>query len=103
MTWFDGKDEDDGRRWRSKLVGKWRGPKPLQRKVKGMNYSTVMQVPTSKGSKLLIKLSKREPKVAKMVGYTVKMTEKSGVQLARLFNRVTAPETCNWEDCKVCK
>ena len=35
--------------------------------------------------------------------YNVKLTEKSGIQLARLFNRVTAPERCNWEGCIVCK
>ena len=102
MTWFDNKEED-GREWRSLLKGKWVGAKLLQRKVKGMNYTTVIKVPTSEDSKLLVGLAKREPKIARMVGYNVKLTEKSGIQLARLFNRVTAPERCNWEGCIVCK
>ena len=45
VTWF-GDREEDGREWRSHLKGDWAGAKPLQRKVKGMKFSSVMQVPT---------------------------------------------------------
>ena len=61
------------------MTGQWAGAKSLQRKVKGMEYTSVLQVPSSKGSKLLIKLSRREPKIAKVVGYNIKLTEKSGI------------------------
>jgi len=68
-----------------------------------MKSTTVLQVQTTEESKLLVKLSKREPKIAKLVGYNVKLTEKSGIQLARIFNRVTAPRFCNWNDSYICK
>ena len=90
------------RKWRDKLCGTWRGANPLQRKIKNMPYSTVIQVPSSRGSRLMNQLVKQEPKVAKMTGYQTKFTEKSGVQLSRLFNRVTTPKTCDWKNCGVC-
>ena len=105
MTWFSpegSKGDSDGREWRSKLHGIWRGAQPIQRKIKGIPYSTVMQVPSTKGSWLMNKLCRAEPKLAKITGYSVKYVEKSGVQLARLFNRVTAPTKCHWSDCSIC-
>ena len=68
-----------------------------------MEYTTIIQVPSTKGSELLVRLSKREPKIAKLSKYNVKIVEKSGIQLARLFDRQTNPERCNWDDCKVCE
>ena len=35
--------------WRSRLPVEWRGSKPLQRKVPGIPYTTLLQVPNSKG------------------------------------------------------
>ena len=74
-TWFQAKN--DGRKWRSELKGVWKGAKPLQRNVKGMDYTTIIQVPSTKGSELLVRLSKREPKIAKISKYNVKIVEKS--------------------------
>ena len=48
-------------------------------------------------------LMKIEPQLAKLTGYNVKIVEKSGVQLARLFQRVYSPSTCHWNDCPACK
>ena len=85
MTFFDDKGEDDGREWKSKLREVRLANKPLQRKVKGITYTSTMHVTTSKDSKLLICLAKREPKIANMVGYNIKLTEKGVIQLARFF------------------
>ena len=100
-SWY-GEKAGVKRKLRDKLCGTWRGAKQLQRKIKSMPYTTVMQVPSSKGSRLMNRLVKQEPKIAKMTGYQTKITEKSGVQLARLFMRVTAPNVCDWENCGVC-
>ena len=99
-SWFQLKGEE--RKWRSELKGTWKGAQPLQRKVKGMDFTTILQVPSTKNSELLARLSKREPKVAKLTKYNVKIVEKSGIQLARLFDRQTNPERCNWNNCRVC-
>ena len=102
--WYGEKEDDERRkrRWREGLRGAWRGGDPLQRKIKGIRQSTVLQVPSSKGSRLLVALARNEPKIAKLTGYHTKLTEKSGVQLSRLFTRVTVPKICDWEKCGVC-
>ena len=65
-------------KWRDQQPTTWRGSRPVQQKVHGMRYSTVMQVPSSKGSRLLRALAKAEPRIAKSTGYQCKLTEKSG-------------------------
>ena len=76
--------------------------KPVQRPVRGMAFSTVLQVPSSKKSRLLNEIARIEPKLAKATGYSVKLTEKSGIQIVKLFNRVVTPDRCNWDGCSVC-
>ena len=90
-------------KWRNKLKGIWQGNRPIQRGVKGMKFSTVLQVPSSKGSMLLKSLAKIEPRLARTTGYNTKLVEKSGVQLVRLFDRVFKPSKCHSEKCTVCK
>ena len=48
--------------WRTNLPSEWRGAKPTQRKFHGLDYSTVMQVPSSAGGRLLKGLAKIEPR-----------------------------------------
>ena len=67
-----------------------------------MAFSTVLQVPSSKKSRLLNEIARIEPKLAKATGYSVKLTEKSGIQAVRLFNRVVMPDRCHWDGCSVC-
>ena len=45
---------------------------------------------------------KLEETLAVLTGYNVKMVEKSGTQLSRLFQRVYVNNTCHWEECPVC-
>ena len=105
MTWHRGKDKSLGsgsQSWRSKLVGAWRGNQPAQRPVRGMRYSTVLQVPSTGGSRLLREIAKVKPKLAKASGFSVKLVERSGVQLARLFDRKMERPTCGRSNCAPC-
>ena len=82
MTWYqsDGENyKEINGGWRRKLKGVWEGAKPVQRKVKGMEFTTVLQVPNTENSALLSGLAKKEPKIAKLSGYNVKIVEKSGI------------------------
>ena len=90
MNWHRGKDEEQragSQAWRTELKGPWRGSKPIQRPVKGVPFTTVLQVPSTRGSMLLKEIARIEPKLTKMTGYAVKLVEKNGVPLARMFNR----------------
>ena len=88
--------------WRNRLQGKWRSSSFNQRRVKGMNYSSIVQVPSTKGSRLFKVLVKQETRLVTLTGYNVKVVEKSGMQLARLFQRVYTPRTCHWRECPAC-
>ena len=70
--------------------------------MKGLKYTTVLQVPNSKDSKLLRELARIEPKLAKLTKYSTKLVEKSGIPLVRLFSRTFDEGTCHWKDCPAC-
>ena len=74
-------EEDAGKnpKWRSSLPKYWSEGGVTQSKLRGMEYSTVMQVPGMKDSKLLKAMMHREPKLAKLCGYQIKYVERSGV------------------------
>ena len=103
MTWYDRPQDVPASKWRSKLEGCWRGNRPIQAKVKGYKYTTVLQVPSTKGSRLLRQLASAEPRLTKASGYCVKLVEKSGIQLSRMFDRVFRPKLCHSNLCTVCK
>ena len=48
--------------WRSKLPVEWRGSQPVQFKVPGLKYTSVLQVPSSKDSRLLRAVARVEPR-----------------------------------------
>ena len=48
-------------------------------------------------------LVKSESKLAHLTGYNVKIVEKSGTQLVRLFQRVHTPTQCHWDGCPACR
>ena len=74
--------------WRENLPLEWRGSKPVQKKVFGMDFSTVMQVPSTSGGRLLKALAKVEPRLAKCSEYQVKLVEKSGKPLSRFSRKI---------------
>ena len=47
--------------WRSYLPSELKGAKPIQKKLPGMEYSTVFQVTITKGSRLLKELVQNCP------------------------------------------
>ena len=107
MNWFRRKrtekdERDDDESWRDNLKGVWRGSITSQRLALKTGFSTVLNVPNTKGAVLANKLIENEFKIAKMSRYNVKIIEMSGVQLIRMFQRVYAPKTCHWQNCPVC-
>ena len=109
MQWFKNKNNDDpdNKRscngWKDKLKKPWCGSTVNQRPTRGMNFTTLLQVPNTSGGLLLRKLAESEHKLSRQSGYNVRLTEKSGIQLCRLFQRVFTPTTCHWERCPVCR
>ena len=89
--------------WRQRLKGIWKGSGNSQRPVLVDGYSTVINVPNTEGAILAKKLIEAERKLAKLTKYNVKVVEKSGIQLIRLFKRVYSPDKCHWSSCPVCK
>ena len=68
-----------------------------------MKFSSVIQVPNTKNGILLKGLARLERTLAKATGYNIKIIEKSGTQLSRIFDRVFGPLNCHSEKCCVCK
>ena len=84
------------------MKGIWRGTNNFQRTVNNMKFSTILQVPNSKNARLLNSLINKEDELARVTGYNVKLVEKSGMPLSRLFQRTSKRERCHWKDCVVC-
>ena len=101
--WYRKSDDYPKVSWRSLLSFDWKGSKPIQLKVPGMDYTTVLQVPSSKGSVLLKEIAKIEPILAKSTGYHMKLVEKSGKPLLNLFSENPILTKCHREDCHPCK
>ena len=77
--------------WKERLQGGWRDKEGSQESVEGREFSSLVQVPSTKDAKLLKALIKLETKQAGITGYNVKITEKPGIPLARLFQRTYSP------------
>ena len=67
-----------------------------------MQFTTMLQVPNTRGGILAKNLIKAEPDLARITGYNVKVVEKAGIQLCRLFQRVFTPDRCHWDNCPTC-
>ena len=80
-SWYN-PETKAGPNWRTMLPQKWKGSKPLQNRLPGMTFSTVLQVQNSKGGRLLKEIVKIEPRLAKNSGYNVKIVEKGGKPLS---------------------
>ena len=89
--------------WRDGLGKSWELDSVQQRNVGNLNYSSLLQVPSTKGARLLRVLIRQESTIARISGYNVKMCKKSGNPFARLFQRVYTPKVCHWSDCPTCK
>ena len=88
--------------WKKRLVGVWGSGSNSQRNVEGMQFSSILQVASSKGGRLIKKLVEAESSLAELSGYNVKIVEKSGTQLSRLFKRVFTNKNCHWGECPAC-
>ena len=89
--------------WRSKLPQNWRGAKSDQMKSPGMKFTSLLQVQNSKGGRLIKALSKIEPRLSKLSKYSVKMVEKGGKPLSKLFSKDFGDGKCSRLDCEPCK
>ena len=106
MSWFRKKNKvsisETGTGWRQLLKGVWKGANSSQKPVLDEGFSTVLNIPNTKGAALLHELVRCENKLAKLTKYNVKVVEQSGIQLNRLFGRIYTPERCHWQLCPVC-
>ena len=67
-----------------------------------MQFSTVLQVPSSKDSRLIREIAKLEPRLVKSSGYHTKLVEKSGKPLSKMFSKSISNPKCHREDCAPC-
>ena len=75
--WYQNGDKAKSNWW-ARLPKEWRGSKPVQIKVPGMSYMSILQVQSSRDCRLLREFAKVEPRLAKSTGYHVKLVERSG-------------------------
>ena len=97
--WYE-KDSGMKSSWRNCIPEAWRGPRPAQFRVHGLKFTSVFQVPSSNGSRLLRELAKVDPRLSKLSGYHIKLVEKSGRPLSKFFNK-DARKGCHRSDCLV--
>ena len=64
--------------------------------------SAVLFVPNSNKSILLKKLEQKEPLLARLSGYTIRLVESSGTPLSRHFSLDLSDGLCHRIDCLVC-
>ena len=100
-SWYDESEVVKKVVWRQHIPEGWAGCKPDQYAVRGMPFTTIMQVPSSHNGRLLKMLAKSEPRLAKVTGYQSKYVEKSGRPLAKFFP-VSSTTKCHRLSCPVC-
>ena len=101
-SWYDDLELVKKTKWREHVPTGWAGSKPVQQKVKGVAYSSIMMVPNSKDGRLLSMLAKAEPRMMKMSGYQIKYSEKSGKALSKCFPKDFSSSKCFRPECAVC-
>ena len=74
MSWLKGEKEKSSN-WRDLLRGIWKGKPPIQRPVRNVPYTTVLQIPNTPDSISLRELAKREPRLTKITRYSSKLVE----------------------------
>ena len=72
-------------------------------KLPGIDYTSVLQVPNSKGGRLIREVAKIEPRLTKTTGYQVKLIEGSGRPLAKLLSPKVLNTKCHRADCLPCQ
>ena len=83
-NWYKGSAKSN--LWRSRIPANWKGGKPIQFKLPNMEYTSILQIPSSKDSKLMKEIARIEPRLAKTTGYHIKLVERSGKPLSNLFS-----------------
>ena len=101
-SWYDDLQIIKKLNWRPNLPANWKGDKPMQYRVNGMKFASLMQVPNSPGGQLINMLAKAEPRLAKASGYQIKLVEKSGKPLSYLFPKNFSSGKCQKAWCGVC-
>ena len=102
-NWYEESTLVKKTKWREFLPPGWSGSKPAQYSVDCFKYTTLMQVPSSRDSRLFNMLAKAEPRLCKLTGYQVKYSEKSGRPLSKQFPVPMSSKLCFREGCDVCK
>ena len=101
-NWYSNSELKPTKNWRSELPPEWKGSKPDQIKVPGYDFTTVLQCPSSKNGRLMKSLAKIEPRLTKSTGYAVKIVERGGRPLSKMFSTNLGSGKCERRKCKVC-
>ena len=81
----------------------WSERKLRQRRIDGVNISTVMVIPNSHNAELLNGLVLKEAQLSRVTGYMVKLVEGNGVPLSRILPPPLPRKSCHrLEKCIVC-
>ena len=84
--WYDSENGSKSQ-WRSQLPVQWKGSRPVQQKVRSMPYTSLLQVQNSANSRLFRAVAQVEPRLAKLSGYQVKISEKGGKYLSKALSK----------------
>ena len=102
-SWFRKKAKlKDQTRWKLNIPREWRQRKLRQRRIEGLEPSTVMIIPNTADNELLDRLIQKEAQLARVTGYTVKLIEGNGIPLARMFPPPVPHNMCLRDTCRVC-
>ena len=101
-SWYEG-DSTIKPRWRGCLPQEWKGSRPIQLKLPGTKFTSLLQVQSSKDGRLIKELAKIEPRLAKSSGYHVKLVERGGKPLSKVFSKDFGDGRCNRVNCEPCK
>ena len=99
-NWYKGSAKSN--LWRSRIPANWKGGKPIQFKLPNMEYTSILQIPSSKDSRLMKEIARIEPRLAKTTGYHIKLVERSGKPLSNLFSKNLSGPKCHRAECAPC-
>ena len=67
----------------------WKGAEPIQQRMPGMNFSSLLQVQNSRDGRLIKSIAMILPRLSKSTGYNVKIIEKGVSHFRRCLAKIS--------------
>ena len=100
-TWY--KDKKNDQKKSGSQMKKTFQKAGLKRNSAGIPTSTVIFIPSSKGSKLLKLMKENEDKMSELTGFRIRMMEAGGIKLRNMFSTDLAKGShCGSQSCQPC-